>query len=951
MAFLYKFVAHLKILEMVTRLEEILKQKAEEEHNEILYSQWQYDKEIIPAALEAIVTLFPHYSLHNQTHSVTIINNITRILGEDTLLKLSSIDLWLILESAYCHDLGMIVSAEEIDEVFREGFMEYYDEVVLDNYHTLNKYAIQFEKKEEKLIYKDINFSISDYDSMKYLLSDYFRKRHGERVKKAVNDPENTLAIKPPRAIIPPRMYHILGDICAAHTQSFDEVMELPFIEAGLGIENAHPRFIACLLRIGDLLDIDNYRFSETLLRTIKKIPKDSLLHKEKHASIKHLQINKKSIEIIAKCSDPRVAVVTQQWFDWIDQEFRNQIMFWNNIVPDYDLCCLPTINKLNVDLEDYEFIDNKQKPGFNIDVTRALELLRGSNIYRTPLIAIREILQNSVDASLLRMYLEHENEIKTIDDKFLKIAEKYPIVLTISTIENDKTKCEVKIKDLGIGISKEDLRFLSNTGSSSKNIKKNKIIECMPEELRPSGTFGIGFQSIFSITDKVSIRTKSYNTDEQYEIELYNPTSEFKGEIFIKRIPKEKERLDIGAEIIFTIEEKFFSGLKEYQNRMFFQETFDINLIINDMENLVNGFKRYSFFPIILDNPPQERTKFEYKESDKVEISTDFFGAGNFELLYKNVPVVNHGLQLKFFSPRVVNIHSPKANQILTLTRDSILEKEKNNIKTLIKNSVVDYYNNNTDLEKINSQDFSLFVNFYELDVTNKASIIDVRQIELFEEYKNELVKLGDIIDAESLTISVIKEPYPFRETKIKYKYQSNEKELTFKHYEYSSNTKDKLIFIFKHMLSKGKFYLNAKRKDNDKVIHEYCYFKGHTNYSPELDLNECINALNNINGIYYIPYIKGFDNIRISYHKIDSDYFEKNDHEIRFSTEVIIFPFIIENGHWKCICQNDHFIKWIYNNRSNMSADRDSIKAEYVRFVEECAKIYPQFSLTKTD
>ena len=323
---------------MITRLEEILKEKTEKEHTEILYSQWLYDKDIIPTALDAIVTLFPHYSLHNHTHSITIINNITRILGEETILKLSSIDLWLILESAYCHDLGMVVSAEEIENALNGPFIDYYDEIILDKYHILHKYAIQFDKKNGKLLNNDLFFSMSNYDSIKYLLSDYFRKHHGERVKKAVTEPESTLSIKTPRAIIPPRIYHILSDICSVHTQKFSKVMELPFIEAGLGIEDAHPRFIACLLRIGDLLDIDNYRFSETLLRTIKKMPQDSLLHKEKHASIRHLEINKKNIEIIAKCKDPRVAIVTQQWFDWIDQEFRDQIMFWNNIVPSIKL-------------------------------------------------------------------------------------------------------------------------------------------------------------------------------------------------------------------------------------------------------------------------------------------------------------------------------------------------------------------------------------------------------------------------------------------------------------------------------------------------------------------------------------------------------------------------------------------------------------------------------------
>ena len=45
-----------------------------------------------------------------------------------------------------------------------------------------------------------------------------------------------------------------------------------------------------------------------------------------------------------------------------------------------------------------------------------------------------------------------------------------------------------------------------------------------MPEWLQPSGEFGIGFQSIFMITDLVHINTKSFFTQQELEIELSNP-------------------------------------------------------------------------------------------------------------------------------------------------------------------------------------------------------------------------------------------------------------------------------------------------------------------------------------------------------------------------------------------------------------------------------------------
>lgn len=102
---------------MIKHLENILFEKTKGTQSEILYAQWNYDKKIIPTALSTISTLFPHYSLHDESHSITIINNIVRILGKNNIEKLSSIDIWLLLEASYKHDIGMIAEAEELKEI------------------------------------------------------------------------------------------------------------------------------------------------------------------------------------------------------------------------------------------------------------------------------------------------------------------------------------------------------------------------------------------------------------------------------------------------------------------------------------------------------------------------------------------------------------------------------------------------------------------------------------------------------------------------------------------------------------------------------------------------------------------------------------------------------------------------------------------------------------------
>ena len=56
----------------------------------------------------------------------------------------------------------------------------------------------------------------------------------------------------------------LLAEISLLHWEDFNDVMSRLYQEAnGYKGDYIHPRFIACLIRLGDLLDFDNNRFNE----------------------------------------------------------------------------------------------------------------------------------------------------------------------------------------------------------------------------------------------------------------------------------------------------------------------------------------------------------------------------------------------------------------------------------------------------------------------------------------------------------------------------------------------------------------------------------------------------------------------------------------------------------------------------------------------------------------
>lgn len=450
----------------------------------------------------------------------------------------------------------------------------------------------------------------------------------------------------------------------------------------------AHPRFVACLLRLGDILDIDNNRFSDVFMKTISEMPELSQLHKDKHLSITHLRIDSKYIEVNAKCKSPRVAKVTKDWFSWIKEEVNNQTLRWNTIVPDDISCYLPTISHLDIEIEGYDNLSIIEMPRFTIDVNKALELLQGKNFYKDPFDSIRELLQNAVDSTLLKLYeLYKDSEVirNGIGKSFLDVAKQFPIYVEVR--RDAKGIIQVSISDKGLGISKQQLKFLSNTGSSSKNVLKQDIIRNMPMWMRPSGVFGIGFQSIFLLTDRVDIETKDFFTDECISIEMYNPRSKMKGDIYIKPC---SHMYESGFKLHFSLKEEC-NRQKKTESNDFFDEIHEEDNVVSICEK-VKQYAELSFFPIYCNEEYIEResnlyfdqeTGIELKFSDANETLEQKF-------YFKNA-LVDPLPNVPFFS-MVANFHSCNSVDYLTLDRCAFKDNMQSEAQILLYQAIDNY-------------------------------------------------------------------------------------------------------------------------------------------------------------------------------------------------------------------------------------------------------------------
>lgn len=545
---------------MADLLRKHLEEKAKEHSGlSLLFNQWCFDEKLIPKALQTIGSLFPHYSRHDESHSKQILVNIERLLGP-SLSKLSATDTWLILEAAYWHDIGMVVPSEDIEAIFQDpDFKEYVKGISSDPAHELCEFARCFETSKLTTCFTGAASPLDAVEKFRYLIAEWFRRKHSVRANEIVLDPWARAGISSPRTeLIPARLFRLLGRVCQMHGADFESLTAadgLAFKESGLANEDCHPRFVACLLRLGDLLDLDDNRFCPVMQRIAgDSRPRLSKAHEAKHAAIRHFRLDRERIEVHAECETIESYLESFKWFDWLKLELQNQMATWDLIAPSRDLGLLPTLGEVKVRLDgEFQILQEGQRPQFTVDGAKVFDLLKGTNIYADPYVCVRELLQNAVDSTLIAAWLSKrrlhgteywdspESASSAFSDRAIKVElEEMP---RAASDDSSKTRWLLKVSDNGTGVSYSDLSYMLRVGASQRNRKRQQYINEMPQWMRPSGAFGIGLQSIFLLSEKVSFKSKNIFDSACVDVEMHSPTGDKEGLVLVKSTPNDLDR------------------------------------------------------------------------------------------------------------------------------------------------------------------------------------------------------------------------------------------------------------------------------------------------------------------------------------------------------------------------------------------------------------------------
>ena len=931
-------------------IEDIFREKASENSAyECLVTHWNVVKENASKVLSCVKMIFPHYTLHDESHSRAILENIQRVLGNDVVISLSVTDLWMLLCAAYYHDIGMFVDGTDIEKTFKDdSFFDYVEEIKNDASSALNKYAIIFERNNNKLNFKnDVKLDINSFNAARFLLADYMRKKHAKRSMNYVEENDNAMLLHNGLD----RLVRFIANCCFLHYEDFEKVEKISKCENGVNGDDCHPMFIACMLRLGDLLDLDASRVSNVLLSHLyTSLPADSVIHNNNAMKCVSVSISSSEINVEIECDDCDSANEVDRLYTWIKDELNNQRNAWYSITSGIIANSLPMLGCLKITLTNgYDTLDNKYKPKFEIDAENAFKILQGSSIYSDKSQCMRELLQNAEDATYLRIFVDNEKELLDESsslqkryDKFLNLCrnEKYTIKISINKNADGYHIC---IQDSGIGMSKDDLKYLFEIGSGKKNSSKRNIIKRMPEFAKPSGIFGIGFQSVFLLTDEVSLETRQYDDGEVINATLNSPLK--KGFISVKT--------DVGRFHQYGTKIEF--GLKKTETKVNKSKSHEDLIKYYDELTQSFDFTRNDLFDAEIANIKDEIFLFAeqsnvYIELDGVKLNES--GKGEQELLfndnkivaiskvyacdtatlhpphqtcvrYRNQIVRNiQFLPLLKFLRLDINILSGNADDILSLNRDNLLEEYELNLFQFIVEELPKKIN--SELDEISSNfriQYAMFVEYY-------ANKLPTRSIELKNKWSKYLFSRADekidiaTILKDKKTVKIVRSP-----SKRFLEIKENEVVLygetgDYEHFLVNVLVKNEYGYYFTsepddEFIRSGVYVFMPESQQKKIDLKSWLYFQ---RFYKRRSLMPCID--------YKKLTLK--DGLRVVGSRDPMNVFEK------ISYPQTACPYISTGDYPNTVLKwqaDENFFKWVYKNRADEKVLLAEIKNEFER------------------
>jgi hypothetical protein len=552
---------------MITRLRQtkIYSTLANKEDSEKILPTVEKIVEYVSPLLQKIPENMPEFTLHDPAHSNKIIEIMDKIIPEVVIQNFNSIELSLLILSAYLHDIGMTC-----DRIEKEHIIENDQEFDILFKSNIDKYQ-KYEQYKSEQNHRAATF-IQDQ-----IFTEFLRRNHVKRSAKYIL--ENLTEGKYELTYNDIPFYKLLIKICNAHGEPVKNLYDNNMFpkETLIGNHIINVQYLSLILRLADILDLDAERTPKVIYEFVNPENPISILEWKKHRAVIGSSINEKKILFEAECSSPEVERALKEFIDWIELERKETIellqTYSSEETKKYFLTLEEPVTKERI-YSDESYIYNDLK--FNLDYQRIMSLLMGQKLYKDPTTALRELLQNSIDAIKVRQKV-YENKSEQISP-----------IITLNLFENT-----LSIEDNGIGMNKEI--FENYFLQIGKSYYSSQNFYSQFNTLDVTSEFGIGILSTFMIANSITIDSRREPDDPLYPYEPIHfeiPAAQS----FL--VQKKGEKREIGTKIILNLKEN--NPLKNTLQLIEIIESlipeFPFPILVKQNQDVVNYNKKNDF-------------------------------------------------------------------------------------------------------------------------------------------------------------------------------------------------------------------------------------------------------------------------------------------------------------------------------------------------------------------
>jgi molecular chaperone HtpG len=466
-----------------------------------------------------VTASFTHYTQHTIKHSDEIILQVSKLLFRNDdpgrpVVPLSPVEAYIVVAAAYLHDAGMVISDEEKRRILESAEWQRW---------TADDPGVAFRLAEIEALrtgddppQHEVRNFLADRQ-IRFLIAEFVRRTHHARASDLLREHQAELGRF---AYDDPILERAIGNVCLGHgltERELDDDERFPD-QTDIRGEKANLRFLAILLRLGDLLDLSSDRACPLLLRAASPLPSDSIAHWTQYQRIILRETDPEYVKLVAECETQEEHRYLHDWCQWLEEEVSaaRGIMVrcrrhtsWQP--PYVRVGDATSIIIRPSSTSTYEPVNWR----LQLDHDAVFERLT-YNLYTQPLAFVRELLQNALDATRCRLYAEMREAGESPPPSPTKAPadrlRMYPIQVSASTVrrfnelsQQEENRQLITIEDVGLGMDRRIVQdYFLQVGRSYYATDEFR----RSFEFAPTSRFGLGFLSVFGASDNVVVET-----------------------------------------------------------------------------------------------------------------------------------------------------------------------------------------------------------------------------------------------------------------------------------------------------------------------------------------------------------------------------------------------------------------------------------------------------------